>query len=397
MLKLLACTGGNDLFLNIELIVLNSKVNENGVQISKGRIEQFVDNQEAYVNTPLYCDKDALLKDEVLGHKFDRFRNEFQTEQIGNFTSFSYVDDSGVAYLIGHAAVPKRNQNVIRKLKELNDKGALMFSYEIDAVETELINGVKYITDSPLNLLTGVAVVSSPAVKEARALMVASKQDSADEKEESEKSMDKENKKDELEKDPKETVDTTTKEKDEEEKDKKTTAAKKDVEPEKETDQEEDVDGKKKKDEEEETAACGAGAKKKKEPVKAEKDDVEVQEENIDLAELMEEIKELRKAKEKLREMEEAKIKEEHDEAKAAMIKRASVILTQKEITALENAFENLDECCVNKVIADKAIEAALVIKTKKETETTIETASSFTDSLEVEVGGSKFKHISVQ
>lgn len=397
MPKLLACVGGNDLFLNIELIVLNSKVNENGVLVSKGWIKQFVENQAKYINTPLYCDKEALLTNRPLGHRFDERKQEFYTEQIGNFTSFSFKEEDGVYYLLGNVAVPKRNKNVIQKLKELNSNNALLFSYEMDIIETETINGVKYITASPGNLLSGVAVVSNPAVKEARALMVASKQEA---KEESE-SMDKEKERLEKEKEAKKKAEEkAVEEKKKQDEDKEKDVPEKEAEDKVEEKPQDKVEDEKEQVDEDEDKKKKLEAAKEKEQKKAkcnaEEDKEDVEEENINLSEVMKELEDLRAAKHELELIKEQERARRHEEERASLVKRAKLVLDEEEIKDMADAFDYLDTNAINAAIANKAIQVALELKNKKDVEKEVEVAS-VSDSLEVEVNQTGFKHISVQ
>lgn len=161
-------------FLNIELILLDTKVSANGVCVTKEWIDQIVENEKDYIATPLYCDVESLISYGKLDHNYNPITETFDTTQIGSIVEFRSFEEDDVSYLVGIARIPKRNEKIVGRILELDDEDSLLFSYEIEAVDMAKIDGVQYILDSKRNKLSGVAIVTNPAIEEAKALMVAS-------------------------------------------------------------------------------------------------------------------------------------------------------------------------------------------------------------------------------
>lgn len=334
-MKIIASKDKDELFLHIQLVVLNDKVNLNGVVVTKDFIRQIVEHKERYEHTPLFCDIEALKSGDELTHRFNNETGKFETEQIGSFTSFYMLDVDGVTYLIGDAKVSKRNEFVVNALKELDKKNNLCFSYEIEIAESFDIDGVEYVTGDPNNHLIGVAVVTHPAVEESKALLVASANE-PDEKEE--KPLDKE----------------------------------KEMKPEEEMVEEKPVE------EEEETAEDTVKKPVEEEPSKEQM--IQLSEENETLKEennsLKEEIAALKEKCAALTEENESKDKESK---KQALIDKVKDVLTEEEMNALEEAFDNLDEAKINETLAEKLIREKTVNPAKTKT------ASRMVDAVEIE------------
>lgn len=165
-------------FLHIELLITNTERNQNNQIVTKGFIDRLVERADDFTGTPLVCDTASLKIRGVLDHKLNRHTQEFDTQQIGSFIGFRSDIIDGKYSLIGLARVPKRHEQIVNEIIELDRQRKLLFSYEIVAEEVVHVSGVDYITESDKNYLIGVAIVSKPAVEEAKALLVASEENS---------------------------------------------------------------------------------------------------------------------------------------------------------------------------------------------------------------------------
>lgn len=81
-------------------------------------------------------------------------------------------DEYGIS-LLGKARVPKRNPKIVEAIKAIYDAQNLNFSFEIQASELKIENGITCVDASENNRLTGFAVVSIPAYPESKALDLA--------------------------------------------------------------------------------------------------------------------------------------------------------------------------------------------------------------------------------
>lgn len=146
--------------------------------MTKGFIDRLVERADDFTGTPLVCDTSSLKIKGVLDHKLNRYTQEFETQQIGSFVGFRSEIIDGKYSLIGLARVPRRHEQIVNEIIELDRQSKLLFSYEIVAEEVIHMSGVDYITGSDKNYLIGVAIVTKPAVEEAKALLVASEENS---------------------------------------------------------------------------------------------------------------------------------------------------------------------------------------------------------------------------
>lgn len=368
--------------MHIQLVILNDKVNLNGAVCTKEFIHEIADHSEQYEHLPLFCDLDALRQHRHLSHNYDPYRDEFGTSQIGSFESFTTAEIDGVLYLIGTAKVSKRNRYIIDALQDLAARDELKFSYEIETAQTIDVDGVEYITSDAGNKLVGVAVVTEPAVPEAKALLVAER-----EKEKEDNPVDdQKNTVPEEEQKPEQAEVTETAPEEEkpaeDELAKEETAAcgngkeKAEAAP---SNEEEEVSGEDK-PAKEETAACGGGSKEKAETTPEEEPPANEDEEKAvaeDGEGAKEQLIELSALKEKCAALEErcAALEEELNQRKAAeedqvketkrqeLRDKVANVLSEDEMASLAEAIDNLDENAVNAALAEKLIQEKILKK----------------------------------
>lgn len=351
--------------MEIQLVVLNNKVNLNGVVCTKEFINNIVADQEKYKHLPLFCDLDKLRSRGVLSHNYNARTDEFGTSQIGSFTSFSEMELDGVVYLIGTAKVSKRNSYIIDALEELAKKEELKFSYEVVAEATVNVDGVEYITGDPENYLIGVAVVTDPAVPEARALQVAEAQTQSEEKEDVE--VDKELKQPEEEKELVEAEEVETVKEEDVEIEKAV-----DANPElKEKEEPQTPPASNAKEEEmaacgtdKEKAACGTDKEKAAEEPAVEDDKkeqiIKLEKEN---ASMKEELAAIKEELSKMKTAEEEKVKASK---RQELLDKVSTVLDEEEIALIRDAIDDIDENAVNAALAEKLLKEKVAKDNKK-------------------------------
>lgn len=175
----------NDLFLYIGMRMFSTKPNGNDEGVTEAFIDSIIENREMYNCLPLYVDTDSLVNGRYhsLGHMYNRETGEFLTTQIGGITEFRKVQDEYGISLYGQARVPKREQEICRAILDLYALKCLNFSFEIKYVpeNTVVINGVRFVDASPKNILTGMAIVTVPACREAVALNLVAEQNTTEE------------------------------------------------------------------------------------------------------------------------------------------------------------------------------------------------------------------------
>lgn len=165
--KILSLNNTNDLYIEIEMIVLSSDVNLNKSRFNK----EFIDSSsETIVNQPLQVDKETLENGEYLNltHKFTG--EELLTDSVGTYTSYrTEEDEDGYDVLIGTARVWKRYPNTVDAIIDLYNRGMLKFSVEVLVEEQEKIDGISEISKGQI---LGVAIVSYPAEPRAVATLL---------------------------------------------------------------------------------------------------------------------------------------------------------------------------------------------------------------------------------
>lgn len=378
---------------------MNDKVNLNGAVCTKEFIHEIADHSEQYEHLPLFCDLDALRQHRHLSHNYDPYRDEFGTSQIGSFESFTTAEIDGVLYLIGTAKVSKRNRYIIDALQDLAARDELKFSYEIETAQTIDVDGVEYITSDAGNKLVGVAVVTEPAVPEAKALLVAEREK---EKEDNPVDDQKNTVPEEEQKPEQAEVAETAPEEDGSGEDKpaeetpakeEETAAcgngkeKAEAAP---SNEEEEVSkpADESKPAKEETAACGTGREKAEAPEDNSVEEPPANEDEVaacgtgkekaeDGEGSKEQLIELSALKEKCAALEErcAALEEELNQRKAAeenqvketkrqeLRDKVANVLSEDEMASLAEAIDNLDENAVNAALAEKLIQEKILKK----------------------------------
>lgn len=353
--------------MEIQLVVLNNKVNLNGVVCTKEFINNIVADQEKYKHLPLFCDLDKLRSRGVLSHNYNARTDEFGTSQIGSFTSFSKMELDGVVYLIGTAKVSKRNSYIIDALEELAKKEELKFSYEVVAEATVNVDGVEYITGDPENYLIGVAVVTDPAVPEARALQVAEAQAQTQSEEKEDVEVDKELKQPKEEKEIVEAEEVETVKEEDVEIEKAV-----DANPElKEKEEPQTPPASNAKEEEmaacgtdKEKAACGTDKEKAAEEPVVEDDKkeqiIKLEKEN---ASMKEELAAIKEELSKMKTAEEEKVKASK---RQELLDKVSTVLDEEEIALIKDAIDDIDENAVNAALAEKLLKEKVAKDNKK-------------------------------
>lgn len=160
-------------YLDIQVVLCDSLINSNNEGVTPAFIYDVVDRKSSHIGLPLLADVRKINRGDYrrgLGHMYDEQTGQFLTEQIGSFYDFDVSTEGDVVSLIGKARVYKRNDKVTLAIKNLYAEGNLSFSFELEAGETRVENGVLWVDKSELNNLIGMAVVSVPAYQSARAL-----------------------------------------------------------------------------------------------------------------------------------------------------------------------------------------------------------------------------------
>jgi len=177
----------NPVFLSIRLKLADNTGNRNNQGVTASFISDLINRQDEFECLPFYADVKNLLARNYdnLGHMYNRVTKRFSSTQIGSLTDFySETDNNGVISLYATARVPKREQEICIRLAELYELEKLNVSFEIKYNPEYTIekDGILYIDANEENALTGLALVSVPAVPDATALdMVASVADDSDE------------------------------------------------------------------------------------------------------------------------------------------------------------------------------------------------------------------------
>lgn len=160
-------------YLSVTMRMCSTRPNRNHEGVTEAFIDEIVENQEKYLCTPLYADIVELGRHRYnqLGHRYDPRTRTFQTTQIGGFISFEKVVDEFGVSLYGEARIPKREAEICEAIQEMYALGKLCFSFEISFIPDGCFyeDGTMFIDANPLNMLTGMAVVSVPAYPEATA------------------------------------------------------------------------------------------------------------------------------------------------------------------------------------------------------------------------------------
>jgi hypothetical protein len=169
----------NDLFMQLDILLLKAEPNLNNYFFQEDFIDEIVNNQGKYAALPIVVDLEKLLSKDYLnlGHNMSPFTGKFYSQQIGSYVSFSKeTGEDGIAELHGKARISKRNTDLIDVLMELYSSAlGLSFSVEVIASDYSIDqNNVLLIGASPNNFLLSDALVSFPACPESQALKLVS-------------------------------------------------------------------------------------------------------------------------------------------------------------------------------------------------------------------------------
>lgn len=181
----------NRRYMTLSMRMFSTRTNLNGVAVTEEFIDKIVEHAQDYVSMPLCADVRSIERGELryLGHMYDEDTGLFEAEEIGSYVAFmKVIDDDGIVALNGTARVNRRNPKVVEAIKRLYAEGNLNFSFEIEAGSfEELPDGTILIDAADDNDLMAMAVVSTPAYPEAKAIsLVASKAEQEKENDETE-------------------------------------------------------------------------------------------------------------------------------------------------------------------------------------------------------------------
>ncbi|NBI28606.1 hypothetical protein [Chengkuizengella marina] len=172
-------SNSNDLFMELDILLLKNSPNLNGYFFQEDFIDEIVENQKKYVGLPIVVDAEKLMSEDFLNlkHNYSKIVKKFYSEQIGSYVSFEKkYDSNNIAELHGKARVSKRNEDLVTMLMELYQSPiglnlsveAFVSDYTIDE-NNHLIVGA-----SPNNHLMSDCIVSFPAEPESTVLKLAS-------------------------------------------------------------------------------------------------------------------------------------------------------------------------------------------------------------------------------
>ena len=175
----------SDIFLKIRMRLFSTQPNHNREGVTEAFIDEIIANPEKYACLPLYVDVERLRSRNYAsqGHMFNRETGRFYSTQIGSFFSFYKVSDEYGVSLFGEARIPKREDDICQCIIELYNMGILNFSFEIKYNKSAVIikDGIQYVDASPLNAITGMAIVSVPAYTESKAYSLVAEEQKEDE------------------------------------------------------------------------------------------------------------------------------------------------------------------------------------------------------------------------
>lgn len=163
---------GNESYVSIKLVLLDTLVNLNKIQYSSDFINDIAENKQDYIAIPLMAETSKLEngKYDNLTHAYNSKTGQFKSQMIGSFVDFTTNQNGEILELLGECRVPKRFEKTTVALQELFDEGNLQFSYEVSVGEYTSTDGIKFVDKSPKNSIFAMAVVSNPAVVSAKAL-----------------------------------------------------------------------------------------------------------------------------------------------------------------------------------------------------------------------------------
>lgn len=180
----------NRRYMTLSMRMFSTRTNLNGVAVTEEFINKIVENAQDYVSMPLCADVRKIERGDLrsLGHMYDEDTGLFEAAEIGSYVSFvKVIDEDGTVALNGTARVNRRNPKVVEAIKELYAEGNLNFSFEIEAGSfEELPDGTILIDAADDNDLMAMAVVSTPAYPEAKAISLVASKNEAEKEEKTE-------------------------------------------------------------------------------------------------------------------------------------------------------------------------------------------------------------------
>lgn len=160
-------------YMTMNVHILNDQPNYNKALFTDDFIEGVVANKSDYVGLPFLVDREALENGETLTHKLKD--GELHTDQIGSFVDFWQEEVDGAQTLVGEIRILKRFPAVCETIIDLFENGALLTSCEVMVSEFKEVSsdGVRTIHyNEGNNAFIGSAIVTNPAMPEAKATLL---------------------------------------------------------------------------------------------------------------------------------------------------------------------------------------------------------------------------------
>lgn len=168
-------------FLKVRFKLADNVGNQNNEGMTGAFIKDLIERQDQFECLPVYVDMNRLLAGDYdnLTHMYSKLTKKFKTQQFGSLTNFyAETGADGVISLCAEARFPKRELEACMGLVTMYELGKLCVSVELryNPEFTVYKNGVMFIDANEDNALTGIAIVSDPACRDAVAFdMVAEK------------------------------------------------------------------------------------------------------------------------------------------------------------------------------------------------------------------------------
>lgn len=160
-------------YMVMHVHVLNDQMNHNKAVFTEDFIDGVVANKQEYLGLPFLVDREALESGEKLTHKLRG--GALHTDQIGSFVDFWKEDVDGVNTLVGEIRILKRFPTVCETIIDLFENGELLTSCEVMVAEFKETSddGVRTIHyNEGNNSFIGSAIVTNPAMPEAKATLL---------------------------------------------------------------------------------------------------------------------------------------------------------------------------------------------------------------------------------
>lgn len=162
--KILSLNDANDIYIEIELVLLTNVVNLNKARFTDDFISNVVDNKDKYSSIPIVADFEKLENKDYknLTHLYKN--GTFGTHVIGALCDFyqQSLDDGSLA-LCGKARIYKRFPAICEAVIELFESEELKFSVEALVGKYVKQSGYREIPADENNELISTCVISNPA------------------------------------------------------------------------------------------------------------------------------------------------------------------------------------------------------------------------------------------